>query len=78
VTVVDACSGVDGTWGMQARFHDQSLGVARDMVDRIAAAEPEEIATDCPLAALRIEQQLGRKPLHPILLLRRAYDETGA
>jgi Fe-S oxidoreductase len=46
------------------------------MLDRIAAAEPDEIATDCPLAALRIEQQLGRKPLHPILLLRRAYGES--
>ena len=73
VTLVDACSGVDGTWGMQARFHDASLGVARKMLDAIAACEPDEIATDCPLSALRIEEALGRKALHPILLLHRAY-----
>jgi len=73
VTLVEACSGVDGTWGMQARFHDASLGVARGMLDAIRAADAEHVATDCPLAALRIEEGLGRKPVHPVVLLRRAY-----
>lgn len=73
VELVDACSGVDGTWGMQARFHEASLGVAKKMVERITASEPDHIATDCPLSALRIEEALGRKALHPIVLVRRAY-----
>ena len=73
VTVVDACSGVDGTWGMQARFHEASLGVARAMLDRIREAEPDHIATDCPLSALRIEEGTGRKAVHPVVLLRHAY-----
>ncbi len=73
VTLVDACSGVDGTWGMQKRFHAQSLGVAKKMLDAIAAADPEHVSTDCPLSALRIEEALGRKALHPILLLHHAY-----
>jgi Fe-S oxidoreductase len=73
VELVDACSGVDGTWGMQARFHEASLGVAKKMVERIRAAEPDHVATDCPLAALRIEETLGRKAVHPIVLLRGAY-----
>jgi len=76
VTLVEACSGVDGTWGMQARFHDASLGVARGMLEAIRSAEPEHVATDCPLAALRIEEGLGRKPVHPVVLLRRAYGST--
>jgi Fe-S oxidoreductase len=75
VTLVDACSGVDGTWGMQARFHDESMKVARRMLDRIAEAEPDHISTDCPLSALRIEEGLGRKALHPIVLLRMAYGD---
>jgi Fe-S oxidoreductase len=78
VTLVEACSGVDGTWGMQARFHDASLGVARGMLDALRAAEPEHIATDCPLAALRIEEGLGRRPVHPIVLLRRAYGDAAS
>jgi len=73
VLLVDACSGVDGTWGMQARFHEASLGVARKMLDRIGEAAPDHIATDCPLSALRIEEGLGRKALHPVVLLRHAY-----
>ena len=31
------------------------------------------IATDCPLSALRIEEGLGRRPVHPVVLLHRAY-----
>ena len=76
VTVVDACSGVDGTWGMQARFHDESLAVAEKMLRRIGDASPEPIATDCPLAALRIDEGLGRKAVHPVVLLRHAYGDA--
>jgi len=73
VELIDACSGVDGTWGMQARFHEQSLAVAGRLMERIEAARPDEIATDCPLSALRIQEVTGRKAVHPILLLWRAY-----
>jgi glycerol-3-phosphate dehydrogenase subunit C len=75
VTLVDACSGVDGTWGMQKRFHAESMKVARKMLDAIAAAEPDHVSTDCPLSALRIEEGLGRKAVHPIVLLRHAYGQ---
>jgi Fe-S oxidoreductase len=77
VEVIDACSGVDGTWGMQARFFDESQQVASKLVSRIENAAPDEIATDCPLAALRIEERMGRRPLHPIRLLHRAYGLGG-
>ncbi len=73
VVLVDACSGVDGAWGMQARFHEESLGVAAKMLKQIEASKAEHVATDCPLSALRIEEGLGRKAVHPIVLLRHAY-----
>jgi glycerol-3-phosphate dehydrogenase subunit C len=73
VELVDACSGVDGTWGMQARFHEESMKVARKLLDRLDAAAPDHLATDCPLSALRIEEGLGRKAVHPVVLLRHAY-----
>jgi len=78
VEVVDACSGVDGTWGMQARFHAESMKVAQRMLERIREIAPDHIATDCPLAALRIEEGLGRRPLHPVVLLRHAYGAEDA
>ncbi len=73
VVLIDACSGVDGTWGMQARFHEASLAVARKLLERIEASGAEHVATDCPLSALRIEERLGRKAVHPVVLLRHAY-----
>ncbi len=73
VSVIDACSGVDGTWGMQARFHEASLKVAAPLLRRIEDERPDHVASDCPLAALRIEEGTGRKPVHPIVLLRHAY-----
>jgi len=76
VELVEACSGVDGTWGMQARFHDESMGVARKLLRRIEAAGADHVATDCPLSALRIEQALGRRAVHPVVLLRRAYGDA--
>ncbi len=78
VVLVDACSGVDGTWGMQERFYDESMKVARGMLKRLDAAKPDWISTDCPLAALRIQKGLGVKPLHPVVLLNRAYQESAS
>ncbi|HXV37428.1 MAG TPA: heterodisulfide reductase-related iron-sulfur binding cluster [Myxococcota bacterium] len=75
VVLVDACSGVDGTWGMQKRFYGESMQVASGMLARLRAVEPDWVSTDCPLASLRIEKGLGVKPLHPVVLLRRAYQE---
>jgi glycerol-3-phosphate dehydrogenase subunit C len=73
VTLVEACSGVDGTWGMQARFFAESQKVARKLVRGIEDSGASAVSTDCPLSALRIEQATGRRPVHPVLLLARAY-----
>lgn len=73
VVMIDACSGVDGTWGMKARFYDQSLKICSNLTNSINEANPDHIATDCPLSALRIKEQTGREAVHPIVLLRDAY-----
>jgi len=51
------------------------MKVASGMLERLEAAKPDWISTDCPLAALRIEKGLGVKALHPAILLNRAYQE---
>lgn len=73
VQLLDHCSGVDGTWGMQARWYDQSQKVAGKLVSGVESARPDHVATDCPLAALRIEERTGREAVHPVVLLRDAY-----
>ncbi len=75
VSVIDSCSGVDGTWGMQARFHDESMKIAEKLFVRLRESSFDHIATDCPLSALRIEEGMGRKAVHPVVLLRHAYGD---
>jgi len=41
------------------------------------AAAAETWATDCPLAAIQLSQHAGKKPLHPVSILARAYREDG-
>jgi glycerol-3-phosphate dehydrogenase subunit C len=41
------------------------------------AAEADLMATDCPLAAIQIEQGTGTRPLNPAEILARAYDPQG-
>jgi Fe-S oxidoreductase len=78
VEMLDNCSGVDGTWGMQARYYDESLKVADKLLQGVKRLDADHVATDCPLAALRIEEGTGRKAVHPIVLLRDAYGLGGA
>ena len=73
VVMVDACSGVDGTWGMKKRYYHESLKICASLMDAIEQAEPDRVSTDCPLAALRIQERTGREAVHPIVLLREAY-----
>jgi Fe-S oxidoreductase len=80
VTAIERCSAVDGTWGFKKEYYELSLKVARPLFDAMGAPGVATTATDCPLAALQIEQGTGRAPRHPIQLLAEAYGlgEDGA
>lgn len=73
VQVVEKCSAVDGTWGFKKEYYELSLQVAKPLFDAITSAGAPVTATDCPLAALQIEQGTGRKATHPIQILADAY-----
>lgn len=73
VTVADHCSTHDGTWSMKTPYFDMSMGLARKLFEEIEQAKPDAVATDCPLAAVQIEQGTGRRARHPIVFLARAY-----
>jgi Fe-S oxidoreductase len=73
VEMLDFCSGVDGTWGMQTKWYDRSLAIADKLLEGVRQAAAQHVATDCPLAALRIQEGTGRRAVHPVVLLRDAY-----
>ena len=73
VETVERCSAVDGTWGMKKEYFELSMKLAQPLFTGIEALAPDRVATDCPLAALQINQGTGRTAQHPIRILADAY-----
>jgi glycerol-3-phosphate dehydrogenase subunit C len=73
VTLVQECSGIDGMWGLRKENTAISVPIAEKLADHIRRAEGEVIAGDCHLANTAITEQTGRRPLHPLQLMARAY-----
>jgi Fe-S oxidoreductase len=77
VTTVDACTAHDGTWAMKKEFFELSMKWGEKAFQGMREGEARVMATDCPLAAVQIEQATGVRPIHPIEVLARAYDSDG-
>ena len=73
VIMNEKCTAHDGTWAMKdEHFHD-SLRLGKKSFDEVEQATPKVVASDCPLAAIQIEQGTGRKTWHPIQIVDAAY-----
>jgi glycerol-3-phosphate dehydrogenase subunit C len=75
VVPIERCSGHNGTYGVKQRFRAASVKIGRPVVERIAAAQADHYASDCPMAGHQIESGLAsaQVPEHPLRLLRMAY-----
>ena len=73
VEVIERCSAVDGTWGLKKEYFELSMKIAEPLFKDVEAARPDRVATDCPLAALQINQGTGRTAAHPVRILADAY-----
>lgn len=73
VTMVEACSGHDGTWAMKAEYFEESMKVGRKLFDGLTQSKAEVVVSDCALAGLQIRQGTGTPARHPIEVLRDAY-----
>jgi Fe-S oxidoreductase len=71
------CCGHDGTHAMKVEGFENSIKVGQKAFESMKGAGAEVWATDCPLAALQFQQHAGRKPLHPMSVLARAYRADG-
>jgi Fe-S oxidoreductase len=77
VTLVEQCSGHDGTWAMKKEFFPLSMLTGKKAFEEMAEAQGDVLASDCPLASIQFEQALGKRPIHPIQVLARAYRPDG-
>jgi len=73
VHTIESCTAMDGTWAMKKEHYPISLKYARRVAEKMEAAQPETFTTDCSLSALQIQDVRGKKPPHPISILREAY-----
>jgi glycerol-3-phosphate dehydrogenase subunit C len=77
VATVDACTAHDGTWAMKKEYFELSMKWGEKAFAGMRDAEANLMATDCPLAAIQIEQGTGTRPLNPVEILARAYEPDG-
>ncbi|HTW97412.1 MAG TPA: heterodisulfide reductase-related iron-sulfur binding cluster [Acidimicrobiales bacterium] len=73
VQLVARCSGIDGTWGYRAENYELARKVARPLIRELDSSTAEVVCGDCHLANTAIAQETGRRPMHPVQLLARAY-----
>ena len=71
------CCGHDGTYAMKTESFEASIRIGEKAFSNMKDAGAEVWATDCPLAAIQFNQHAGKKPMHPMTILARAYREDG-
>ena len=75
IKTIERCSGHDGTYAVKSEFHEAAMKIGRPVVNQVKQFEPDHYGSDCAMAGHHIENGLkdGKKPEHPISLLRKAY-----
>ncbi|MDO8432652.1 MAG: heterodisulfide reductase-related iron-sulfur binding cluster [Candidatus Binatus sp.] len=77
IATVDACSAHDGSWAMKKEFFELSMKWGKKAFSGMRDADARVMASDCPLAAVQIEQATGARPINPLEVLARAYRADG-
>lgn len=73
IKVVEECSGHDGTWAMKKENFEASLKWGGRAFQQMSDGNPKVTCSDCPLAAIQIEQGTGKRPLNPMQILAQSY-----
>ena len=75
VSVIERCSGHDGTYAVKSESYAHSMRIVRPVVRRVREEAPDHFGSDCPMAGNHIAHGLGdgRSADHPLTLLRKAY-----
>ena len=69
---MQCCSGHDGSWSVKKEYFEASMKVGKPLF-KFMKAEEACLASDCPLSAIQVQQATGKKPIHPIEVMARAY-----
>jgi Fe-S oxidoreductase len=67
------CSGMAGTYGLQARNHALSLEAGRPMLEQLARSTVLFGSTECSTCRLQMEDGARKRTLHPVQYLAMSY-----
>jgi glycerol-3-phosphate dehydrogenase subunit C len=73
VQMIERCSAIDGTWGLRAENVELAQRVAKPLLEKVRESGAQLVAGDCQLANVAIEEGSGKRPVHPLQVLARAY-----
>jgi len=71
------CCGMGGSLGFKEAFHEASVKLGKPLMQKIQAANPSAIITDCLSCRLQFQQMLPFPVLHPLSIISRAYEAAG-
>jgi glycerol-3-phosphate dehydrogenase subunit C len=76
VTDLDAgCCGIAGSYGFKADRYDISMAIGRELFERIKASPAgSSVLADCGTCRLQIAHGTGAETMHPVSVLRKAYE----
>jgi glycerol-3-phosphate dehydrogenase subunit C len=70
----DTCCGLGGTFGLKKENFDLSMAVGERLFQEIRDSDVDEVVTSCGACAMQIFQGTGRRAIHPLSLLAKAYN----
>lgn len=76
ITVIERCSGHDGTYAVKTEYHEIAMKICRPVTNKIKESEIDHYISDCPMAGHQIDNGLDDDALKaesPFTLLRQAY-----
>lgn len=66
------CCGLAGIMGFKRDFHRTSVAIGRRLAQKVAAAAPDRVVTECLSCRMQFQQLLGCEVVHPVEILRQA------
>ena len=70
----EGCCGLGGLYGYKKEKYEISMEIGRDLARHLSNLKPDAVTTDCEGCRLQIKHLTGMKVVHPIQVLRDAYE----
>ena len=75
ITDADAgCCGVAGNYGFKDDKYEVAMAIGSTLFHKIQCSDVEAVVSDCGTCRLQIKQATGVKTIHPMAVVRHAYD----